>query len=98
MCRKSCVFILAHYLAISLELLIVGSQEFPQLDGLIEERIEEDFIHEHGNDIEMIQNSILEIDTSDQVRIDVYNELVFFKLLKKFPTKRGLKDRGVTKI
>ena len=71
MCKKSGISIAAHYLAISLELLIVGSQEFPQLDGLIEERIEEDFIHEHGNDIEMIQNSILEIDTSDQVRINV---------------------------
>ena len=69
MCRKSCVLILAHYFAISLELFIARSQEFPQLDELIEERIEEDFIDEHWNDIELIQDSILEIGTSDQVRI-----------------------------
>ena len=65
MCRKSCVLILA----ISLELFIARSQEFTQLDELIEERIEEDFIDEHWNDIELIQDSILEIGTSDQVRI-----------------------------
>ena len=69
MCRKSCVLILARYLTISLELFIARSQEFPQLDELIEERIEEDFIDEHWNDIELIQDSILEIGTSDQVRI-----------------------------
>ena len=69
MCRKSCVLILAHYLTISLELFIARSQEFTQLDELIEERIEEDFIDEHWNDIELIQDSILEIGTSDQVRL-----------------------------
>ena len=69
MCRRLCAWILAHYLTISLELVIARSQEFPQLDELIEERIEEDFIDEHWNDIELIQDSILEIGTSDQVRI-----------------------------
>ena len=69
MCKESGISIAAHYLAISLELFIARSQEFPQLDELIEERIEEDFIDEHWNDIELIQDSILEIDTSDQVRL-----------------------------
>ena len=84
MCKKSDIFIVAHYLlAISLKLFIARSQGFQRLDEVIEERIEEEFIDGHWNDMEMIQDSIRDIDTNrDQVRMNETTSL-FFQTVKK---------------
>ena len=80
MCKKSGISIAAHYLAISLELFIARSQAFRHLDEVNEERIEEEFIANRRNDLELIQDSIRVIE--DEVRINVAISL-FLQTVKK---------------
>ena len=68
MSKKSDISIAAHYLAISLELFAARSQAFRHLDEVNEERIEEEFIADHRKDLELIHDSIREIE--DDVRIN----------------------------
>ena len=80
MCKKSGISIGAHYLAISIELFVARSQAFRHLDEVNEERIEEEFIANRRNDLELIQDSIRVIE--DEVRINVAISL-FLQTVKK---------------
>ena len=82
MCKKSGISIGAHYLAISIELFVARSQAFRHLDEVNEERIEEEFIANRRNDLELIQDSIRVIE--DEVRINVAISL-FLQTVKKKP-------------
>ena len=64
----------------SLELFIARSQAFRHLDEVNEERIEEEFIANRRNDLELIQDSIRVIE--DEVRINVAISL-FLQTVKK---------------
>ena len=67
MCKKSGILIGVHYLAISLGLFVARSQAFRHLDEVNEERIEKEFIADRRNDLELIHDSIRDIE--DEVRI-----------------------------
>ena len=82
MCKKSGISIAAHYLAISLELFVARSQASRHLDEVNMERIEEEFIADRRNDLELIHDSIREI--KDEVRINVAISLIFQTVRKFF--------------